>query len=131
MSATYASFDVLVLPSRTTATWAEQFGRVLVEALSHGVAVVGSSSGEIPWVVESTGGGIVFPEGDVEALRSALVTLRDDPQRRARLASAGRAAVLERFSVPAVARALDAALRGALSHVGSASLAASWRPLPR
>jgi len=115
MSAAYASFDVLVLPSRTTATWTEQFGRVLVEALSCGVPVVGSSSGEIPWVVESTGGGVVFPEGDVQALCSTLVALRDDPQRRARLASAGRAAVAERFSVPAVARALDAALRAALA----------------
>lgn len=115
MSEAYASFDVLVLPSRTTATWTEQFGRVLVEALSCGVPVVGSSSGEIPWVVESTGGGIVFPEGDVQALRAALVALRDDPQRRARLASAGCAAVEERFSVPAVAGALDAALRAALA----------------
>lgn len=66
-----ASFGVLVLPSRTTPTWAEQFGRprVLVEALSFGVPIVGSSSGEIPWVVESTGGGAVFSEGDAEALR--------------------------------------------------------------
>jgi len=114
MQAVYVGFDVLVLPSRTTPTWAEQFGRVLVEALSCGVPVVGSSSGEIPWVVESTGGGVVFPEGDVDALRRALVALRDDPGLRDRLASSGRAAVQERFSVPAVAGALSAALRSAL-----------------
>jgi glycosyltransferase involved in cell wall biosynthesis len=110
MDAAYASFDVLVLPSRTTPTWVEQFGRVLVEAMWCGVPVVGSSSGEIPWVVESTGGGVVFAEGDSDALQQALVSLRDDPERRQRLAAAGRAAVESRFSVPAVARALSDAL---------------------
>lgn len=114
MDNAFASFDVLVLPSRTTPTWAEQFGRVLVEALWCGVPVVGSSSGEIPWVIESTGGGVVFPEGDADALRRTLVTLRDDPERRDRLAAAGRAAVEARFGVLAVARALSAALRFAL-----------------
>ena len=114
MDSAYARFDVLVLPSRTTPTWVEQFGRVLVEAMSCGVPVVGSSSGEIPWVVESTGGGVVFPEGDSDALRQALVTLRDDPERRERLAAAGRATVESRFSVPAVARALSEALWRAL-----------------
>jgi len=114
MGDAFARFDVLVLPSRTTPTWAEQFGRVLVEALWCGVPVVGSSSGEIPWVVESTGGGVIFPEGDADALRRTLVTLKDDPERRDRLATAGRAAVEARFSVPAVAQALSAALRCAL-----------------
>jgi glycosyltransferase involved in cell wall biosynthesis len=114
MNDAYAYFDVLVLPSRTTPTWAEQFGRVLVEALWCGVPVVGSSSGEIPWVVESTGGGVIFPEGDTKALRETLVALRDDPKRRNRLATAGRKAVQARFTVPAVAQALSAALRSAL-----------------
>ena len=44
-----SEMDVLVLPSHTTPRWAEQFGRVLVEALWCGIPVVGSSSGEIPW----------------------------------------------------------------------------------
>lgn len=114
MAAAYRGFDVLVLPSRTTPTWAEQFGRVLVEALWCGVPVVGSSSGEIPWVVETTGGGVVFPEGDVDGLRRTLVGLRDDPVRRRRLASIGHAAVNDHFSVAAVARALDAALHSAI-----------------
>lgn len=30
-------FDVLVLPSRTTKIWMEQFGRVLIEAMAVGV----------------------------------------------------------------------------------------------
>ncbi len=80
MARAYARFDVLVLPSRTTAKWKEQFGRVIVEALWCGVPVVGSDSGEIPWLIELTGGGLVFPEGDREALAARLNTLRDSPE---------------------------------------------------
>jgi glycosyltransferase involved in cell wall biosynthesis len=113
MARAYASFDVLVLPSRTTRTWAEQFGRVLVEALSCGVPVVGSDSGEIAWVIGTTGGGLVVPEGDPEALAAALVRLRDDPALRRELAARGGARAQELFSVPAVATALDHVLRSA------------------
>lgn len=124
MNEEYAEMDVLVLPSRTTPTWTEQFGRVLVEGLWCGIPVVGSSSGEIPWVVQSTGGGIVFPEGDVETLRQTLIGLRDDPARRQRLALAGRTAVLSRFSVSAAARELDAALQTALHSARDLSVEA-------
>lgn len=115
MAQAYSDMDVLVLPSRTTETWAEQFGRVLVEALWCGVPVVGSDSGEIPWVIQTTGGGLVFREGDVCDLRRALEELRADPARRHALAMAGRQAVREQFAVPAVALALDKALRDAMT----------------
>jgi glycosyltransferase involved in cell wall biosynthesis len=114
MAAAYAGFDVLVLPSRTTSTWAEQFGRVLVEALCCGVPVVGSDSGEIPWVIEATAGGLVVAEGDAEALRSALVRLRESAALRRELAERGRARAQERFGVAAVAGGLDRALRTAV-----------------
>jgi glycosyltransferase involved in cell wall biosynthesis len=107
MGHAYARMQVLVLPSRTTPTWTEQFGRVLVEALWSGVPVVGSSSGEIPWVIETTGGGLVFPEGDVEALAGVLGALRDSPERRRELAAVGQESVARTFSLPAVARRMD------------------------
>src|SRR6202043_3016284 len=92
MASGCAQLDVLVLPSHTTARWKEQFGRVLVEALWCGVPVVGSSSGEIPWLIGLTQGGLVFPEGDREALAGRLVQLRDDPELRERLAKKGETA---------------------------------------
>jgi glycosyltransferase involved in cell wall biosynthesis len=111
MATAYARMDVLVLPSRTTPTWAEQFGRVLVEALWCGVPVIGSDSGEIPWVINTTGGGLVFPEGDVETLARGLSDLREDPARREDLASTGRVSVERLFGVPAVGRVLDQVMR--------------------
>jgi glycosyltransferase involved in cell wall biosynthesis len=106
----YAEMDVLVLPSRTTTTWAEQFGRVLVEALWCGVPVIGSDSGEIPWVIGETGGGRLFPEGNQQALAAVLQELRDDPEERRLLAGRGRAAVDRMFSVDACADALHETL---------------------
>jgi glycosyltransferase involved in cell wall biosynthesis len=116
MASGYAQVDVIVLPSRTTATWKEQFGRVIVEALWCGVPVVGSDSGEIPWLIELTGGGLVFAEGDREALAAALARLREAPELRASLAASGRAAVERLFSLPAATDALERLLLGALGE---------------
>jgi glycosyltransferase involved in cell wall biosynthesis len=114
MAAGYAQLDVLALPSHTTPRWKEQFGRVIVEALWCGVPVVGSDSGEIPWLIELTGGGLVYPEGDSEALAARLAELRAQPALRRELAAAGRAAVERLFSVPAATDALERLLLGAL-----------------
>lgn len=122
MPGAYAEMDVLALPSRTTPRWAEQFGRVLVEALWCGVPVVGSDSGEIPWVISETGGGRIVPEGDVPALAAALADLRDHPRKRGELARTGRAAVDRLFDLDAAATALDRALMSALEQRAGAAL---------
>jgi glycosyltransferase involved in cell wall biosynthesis len=111
MPRAYSQMDVLVLPSRTTPTWAEQFGRVLVEALWCGVPVIGSQSGEIPWVVTATGGGALYPESDVDALTDLLRQFAADPDKRGQIARAGRAAVEKLFSVDAVSDLFDGVLR--------------------
>jgi glycosyltransferase involved in cell wall biosynthesis len=113
MAAGYAQLDVLVLPSHTTPTWKEQFGRVIVEALWCGVPVVASDSGEIPWLVGLTAGGLLFPEGDVEALARRLNELRQAPDLRDRLARAGREAVERLFSVPAATDSFERLLTAA------------------
>jgi glycosyltransferase involved in cell wall biosynthesis len=100
MAEWYRSIDVLVLPSRTTATWKEQFGRVLVEAMASGVPVVGSDSGEIPNVIGDAG--VVVPEGDPDTLARALDDLHS-PSRRRSLARAGRARVLAHYTQARVA----------------------------
>src|SRR5947209_8393069 len=102
MPAIMRQFDVLVGPSLTTPRWKEQFGRMLVEAMACGVPVIGSDSGEIPNVIGDAG--IVVPEGDHMALRTAIARLRDDPTERHRLAERGRARVLALFTQEAVAR---------------------------
>jgi glycosyltransferase involved in cell wall biosynthesis len=106
MPEAYDEMDVLVLPSRSTPGWSEQFGRVLVEALSCGVPIVGSDSGEIPWVVQTTGGGRVFREGDTEEPGAILEGLRADPAARSALADRGKATVERTFTAEACAEAM-------------------------
>lgn len=93
--------DVLVLPSRTTLTWKEQFGLVLAEAMLSGVAVIGSDSGAIPEVIGDAG--LIFPEGDVAALAACLKRLQADPTLRSDLAERGRQRALAKFSTLALA----------------------------
>lgn len=113
----YHSIDVLVLPSRTTRSWKEQFGRVLVEAMASGVPVVGSDSGEIPHVIGNSG--IVFPEGDVAALARSLARLAAEPGQRATLAARGRAHVLARFTQQRIAEATYAVYLDILDESGT------------
>ncbi|MBK9711689.1 MAG: glycosyltransferase family 4 protein [Kouleothrix sp.] len=94
--------DALALPSRTTRSWKEQFGRVLPEAMSCGVPVIGSSSGEIPNVIGDAG--LVYPEGDLAALAAAIVRLAGDPSLWADLRRRGRARVLAQYTQAALAR---------------------------
>ena len=98
----YRTLDVLILPSRTQPNWKEQFGRVLIEAMACGVPVIGSTCGEIPNVIGDAG--LIFPEGDVDALRAHLINLRRDPARRADLARRGRQRALDHFTQAQIAR---------------------------
>lgn len=97
----YRGIDVLVLASRSTPAWVEQFGRVLIEAMACGTVCVGAASGEIPGVIGQAG--LCFPEGDAPALAAALQRLAD-PGLRRHLATAGRQRVLAQFTMGHVAR---------------------------
>ena len=108
------ALDVLVLPSRTTPSWKEQFGRVIIEAYACGVPVVGSNSGAIPDVVGE--GGLIFPEGDARALAAALTTLRADPTLRERLGQTGRALVDKHYTWQHVAENMMEIYRRTLSN---------------
>jgi glycosyltransferase involved in cell wall biosynthesis len=100
----YRQMDVLVLPSHTTRNWKEQFGRVMIEAMACDVPVVGSSSGEIPHVIGDAG--LVYPEGDVAALRDAVQRVLTDDELRRRLITAGRARICRPFAACARPRAV-------------------------
>lgn len=107
--------DCLVLPSRTVPNgWREQFGLVLAQAMACGVPVIGSDSGAIPEVIADAG--LIFPEGDVAALRAAIVRLRDDAALRAEFSAKGRARVLAHYTHQRIAEQTAAIYRELLQR---------------
>ncbi|MGC1245123.1 MAG: hormogonium polysaccharide biosynthesis glycosyltransferase HpsO [Spirulinaceae cyanobacterium] len=102
--------NTLVLPSETTyefktltaAGWKEQFGHVLIEAMACRVPVVGSDSGEIPHVIGEVG--LVFPEGNAEALSKALLSLIEDSTLTKKLANKGYEKAMKQYTNQALAK---------------------------
>lgn len=68
----------------------------VVEYLAHGVPVVATPLPAVVELLESAGGGLLVPFGDVEATASAIERLAGDPLLHARLVSEGHAAAADR-----------------------------------
>jgi glycosyltransferase involved in cell wall biosynthesis len=85
--------SVFVLPSTK-----EGFGFVFIEAMALGKPVVGARAGAVPEVVADGVTGLLVDAGDVDGLRMALTRLLSDDVERARMGSAGRQMVTERYS---------------------------------
>jgi len=106
--------DVVVLPSYTTATWKEQFGRILVEAMACGVPVVGARSGEIPDVIGDAG--LVFSEKNVPDLQGCLRQLIKNPSLKQQLSVLGRKRAEKKYSCEIVASAWSRVIRDLLNY---------------
>jgi glycosyltransferase involved in cell wall biosynthesis len=97
----FQKLDVLVVPTITTKTIREQFGRVLVEAMACKVPVIGSTCGAIPEVIADAG--IVIEENNPTELALQLQRLINDQILRERLATAGRQRVEKHYTWERVA----------------------------
>lgn len=83
----YRRMHVVLVPSRATRTWVEQFGRVVPEARRCGAVVVATTCGSLPGVVGATG--VLVSEGSVAELAAAVCGLALDGGRWAQLRHAG------------------------------------------
>lgn len=99
-----SKFDVLVLPSRTTPTWKEQFGHVLIEAMAMGVPVVGSSSGQIPQVIGRSD--LVFTEENASELAKILEKMIREPKWREEAGRYGMDRVYQHYTHEKIAQGL-------------------------
>src|SRR5207244_11848839 len=70
----------------------EPFGMVVLEAMTHGLAIAATATGGPAEILEDERTGLLFPPGDIGSLVSAVVRLATDPALRDRL---GRAAARE------------------------------------
>jgi glycosyltransferase involved in cell wall biosynthesis len=112
VGAVYAACDVVALTSANEGTPV-----TLIEALAAGVPVVSTDVGGVADVVDAGRSGFLAPPGDIEALADGLRRLAADPGARERMGAAGRADVVERYSVPRLVHDVDLLYRDLLSSV--------------
>jgi glycosyltransferase involved in cell wall biosynthesis len=98
-----SKWDVFALPSRE-----DPFPLAVLEAMASGLPVVASATdGIAEQVTDETG--ILVPGEDTRALADGILDLLRSPGKRARMGSAGRRRVLERFTLERQAEGLDRA----------------------
>lgn len=100
----YLASDVFVLASRF-----EGYGMALSEAIAHGLPIVSTTAGAIPYTVPP-GTGLLVPPNDVAALARALRRLIGNPTERQRLATNARAAAVHLPTWQASARLFAGAI---------------------
>lgn len=94
-----AAMDIFVLSSTN-----EGFGRVLVEAMASGPAIVATAVGGVPEVVEHGRSGLLVPPADPVAMAQAVTRLLDDVDLRAAFRRQGQ----QRARLFAIERTVEA-----------------------
>jgi glycosyltransferase involved in cell wall biosynthesis len=118
--------DVFVLASASRATWQEQFGFAVVEAMASGLPVLAGASGSLDEVVGDDAQ-LVRPE-DPGALATALAELDRDPELRRSRGARNRARAEERFDRRKVSGEIRAFYERALAAPSIAPAIAPDRP---
>jgi len=72
----FSESDVFIYPSIRTKRWEEQFGYAVVEAMSHGLAVIVSDCGSLPEIVNDAG--IIVKQNNIDDLAKAMEFVCDE-----------------------------------------------------
>lgn len=101
--------DVLVLPS-----WVEGLPNAMIEAMASGLAVVVSSVGNVPDVVNDGEEALLVPPQDSDALQRALARVISDAEFRVALAGRGHRFCRDNFAVEPAVEKLDEVVQAAI-----------------
>jgi glycosyltransferase involved in cell wall biosynthesis len=96
----------------------EGLPNVVLEAMAAGLPVVGTRVGGVPEVVVDGVTGILVPPRDPEALASGIAQLLSDSELSQRMGDAGRARVVEQYSVERMVRETEVLYEGLLAKKG-------------
>jgi glycosyltransferase involved in cell wall biosynthesis len=103
LAAVYRSATVGVVPS----VFPEALGLTSLETQASGVPVVVSSAGGLPETVRAGESGVVFENGDVDGLASAVIGLLSDRPRLRAMSAGARAWAMQHFSWDVIASQLE------------------------
>ena len=107
LSALYHGSDVFLF----TSIWAEPFGRVIVEAMASGMAVIGTSVGGASEILIENENALLFIPDDPTGLARQIQRLIENPSLRAQLADAGRKTAIEKFDMQRMTTEIESYLQ--------------------
>ena len=98
-----------------TSIWAEPFGRVIVEAMASGVAVIGSAVGGAGEILKNNENALTFTPDDHVDLGRKMKRLIESSSLRERLAKAGREIARNKFDICRMTTEIESCLQ-TLTH---------------
>lgn len=107
LPALYHQSDIFLF----TSIWAEPFGRVIVEAMASGAAVVGTAVGGASEILIENKNALIFTPDDPVSLGQQLKRLIESPALRERLAIAGRQTAVEKFDIQRMTTEIESYLQ--------------------
>ncbi|OGD89036.1 hypothetical protein A2693_00055 [Candidatus Curtissbacteria bacterium RIFCSPHIGHO2_01_FULL_40_12] len=114
MPKVYRSADIFVLASKPTSTWQEQYGMVLAEVASCGLAIVASKSGSNVLVTEKAA--VYFYPGNFRQLYFLLIKLIVDEKLRKKKRLEAKMLAVRKFNANRVAEILESNLRDLVAN---------------
>lgn len=107
----YREHDILIVPS----IWDEPFGITILEAMSSGLAVVGTATGGSAEILQHEVNGLVFPKEDAQACAAQIVRLLENRDLFERIRLNGRQTVEQKFRIERTMDMIEQALQEAVS----------------
>ncbi|HEX7120631.1 MAG TPA: glycosyltransferase family 4 protein [Longimicrobiales bacterium] len=121
----YRASDLCIVPLRDLPMFRKVLPSKIFEILGFGIPIVCSVPGEAGELVRRSGGGVVIPPEDAEALARAIRSLRADPERLKTMGCTGRAFVVREHLRPALAARMADVLAAAVRAAPDGRLAAA------
>jgi glycosyltransferase involved in cell wall biosynthesis len=98
-----SDLDIVVHAS----TIGEPFGQVVIEGMAAGKPLIATNGGGIPEIVVDGVTGLLVPMRDEHAMAKAIMLLLSDPMMSTAMGQRGRERVVELFTLPRCARAVE------------------------
>lgn len=90
-----------------TSVWQEPFGRVLIEAMAAGTAVIGSKVGGAAEILIENENSLTYEPNDDQELAAQIVRLMRLPELRQQLAQRGTEVALEQFDIQRMVQEIE------------------------
>ena len=99
----YSEFDIVILPS----IGPEPLGRVVIEAMAAGRAVIATDNGGAKEIIENGKNGLLVKPRNLNDMEDAIVKLAKTPDFRKKMGINGRKTVQKHFNISIIVRELE------------------------